>query len=70
MDLSKLPFHLQHKFDGRTYMTSGIDYALDPDTGMTNVGARRLSLRNRQELAFNLTNSSDLRNIYLKAVAR
>ncbi|MFH1491504.1 MAG: UbiD family decarboxylase, partial [Pseudomonadota bacterium] len=70
VDLSRLPFHPQHEFDGGTYLTSGIDYAVDPETGKTNVGARRLSLRSRRELAFNLTNPSDLRNIYLKTVAR
>ena len=31
-------------------MTSGIDYTIDPDTGLINVGARRLSLRSRKEL--------------------
>jgi len=70
VDLGRLPFHPQHEFDGGTYLTSGIDYAFDPDAGKTNVGARRLSLRGRRELAFNLTNPSDLRNIYLKTAAR
>ena len=70
VDLTRLPFHPQHQFDGGTYLTSGIDYAIDPDTGKTNVGARRLSLRSKRELAFNLTNVSDLRKLYLKTVAR
>ncbi|MDA0239784.1 MAG: UbiD family decarboxylase, partial [Proteobacteria bacterium] len=70
VDLSVLPFHPHHEFDGGTYLTSGIDYALDPETGMTNVGCRRLSLRSKNTLAFNLTAPSDLRRIYLKSVER
>jgi 2,5-furandicarboxylate decarboxylase 1 len=70
LDLTKLPFHPQHELDGGTYLTSGIDYAIDPDTGATNVGCRRLSLRNSREAGTNLTAPSHLKNIYTKAVAR
>lgn len=70
VDLSVLPFHPQHEYDGSTYMTSGIDFALDTETGLTNVGCRRLSLRSKNTLAFNLTAPSDLRRIYLASVAR
>src|SRR6185436_10883960 len=37
-DLSKLPFHPQHEYDGGVYLTSGIDFAMDPETGLVNVG--------------------------------
>src|SRR5262245_618479 len=30
VDLSKLPFYLQHEFDGATYISSGMDFAVDP----------------------------------------
>ena len=54
VDLTKLPFHPQHEFDGSTYLSSGIDYTIDPETGTTNVGCRRLSLRNRREAGTNV----------------
>jgi UbiD family decarboxylase len=69
-DLTRLPFHPQHEFDGSTYISSAIDYAVDPDTGVTNVGCRRLSLRNRRECGTNVTAPSDLRGIYRGCVAR
>lgn len=69
VDLTKLPFHPQHEFDGGTYLTSGIDYTIDPETGTTNVGCRRLSLRNRRECGTNVTAPSDLKTIYTKALS-
>lgn len=69
-DLTTLPFHPQHELDGGTYLSSAIDYCIDPDTGVTNVGCRRLSLRNRQEAGTNVTAPSDLRRIYRGCVAR
>lgn len=70
VDLSKLPFHPQHELDGSTYITSAIDYSIDPETGRTNVGTRRLSLRNRREAGTNLTHPTDLKRIYSRAAAR
>jgi len=70
IDLTKLPFHPQHELDGGTYVTSGIDYTIDPDTKTANVGCRRLSLRNRREAGINATAPSDLRRIYSKTAAR
>ncbi len=70
VDLTKLPFHPQHELDGSTYLSSGIDYTIDPETGTTNVGCRRLSLRNRREAGTNVTAPSDLKRIYTRAVAR
>ncbi|MBI4527679.1 MAG: UbiD family decarboxylase [Deltaproteobacteria bacterium] len=69
-DLTKLAFHVQHEFDGGTYISSGIDYTVDPETGRTNVGCRRLMLRGRHEMRSNLTNNSDLKKIYLKCLER
>jgi 2,5-furandicarboxylate decarboxylase 1 len=70
VDLSKLPFHPQHAYDGSCYMSSAIDYTIDPATGRRNVGCRRLSLRNRYECGTNVTAPSDLKRIYTACVAR
>jgi 2,5-furandicarboxylate decarboxylase 1 len=70
VDLTRLPFHVQHEFDGGPYISSGIDFCADPATGKTNVGCRRLMLRGRRELRSNLTDASDLKNIYLGCLKR
>src|ERR1700737_4642086 len=54
VDLTKLPFHPQHAYDGSCYMSSAIDYTVDPLTGRRNVGCRRLSLRTRYEAGPNV----------------
>src|SRR6201996_3489213 len=69
-DLTKLPFHPQHAYDGSCYLSSAIDYTIDPATGRRNVGCRRLSLRNRYEAGTNVTAPSDLKRIYTACVAR
>jgi 2,5-furandicarboxylate decarboxylase 1 len=70
VDLTKLPFHPQHAFDGSCYLSSAIDYTIDPATGRRNVGCRRLSLRNRYEAGTNVTAPSDLKRIYTACVER
>jgi UbiD family decarboxylase len=70
VDLTRLPFHPQHAFDGSCYLSSAIDYVIDPATGRRNVGCRRLSLRNRYETGTNVTAPSDLKRIYTASVAR
>jgi 2,5-furandicarboxylate decarboxylase 1 len=69
-DLTNLPAHLQHACDGGPYISSGIDYVIDPETGLTNSGCRRLMLRGRQEAGIDLVAPSDLREIYLRSAAR
>jgi 2,5-furandicarboxylate decarboxylase 1 len=49
-DLCKLPVHLQHAADGAPYISAGIDYALFPGTGFTNVGCRRIMLRGPRQV--------------------
>src|SRR5215472_4238685 len=61
IDLTTLPFHPQHQYDGGTYISSAIDFSVDPATGKTNVGCRRLMLRGRKHLRTNLTAPSDLK---------
>jgi 2,5-furandicarboxylate decarboxylase 1 len=70
VDLTKLPFHPQHAFDGSVYLSSAIDYVIDPATGRRNVGCRRLSLRNRYETGTNVTAPSDLKRIYTACIAK
>jgi len=70
VDLTRLPFHPQHAFDGSCYLSSAIDYTIDPAAGRRNVGCRRLSLRNRYEAGTNVTAPSDLKRIYTACVAR
>jgi 2,5-furandicarboxylate decarboxylase 1 len=70
IDLTRLPFHPQHEYDGSCYISAGIDYTIDPETGRTNVGSRRLSLRNRTQTGTNVTAPSDLKRIYEGCVAR
>ncbi len=70
VDLTRLPFHPQHEFDGSCYISAGIDYTIDPQTGRTNIGSRRLSLRNRTQTGTNVTSPSDLKRIYEGCVTR
>jgi UbiD family decarboxylase len=70
IDLTRLPFHLQHEYDGGVYISSGIDYAVDPATGKRNCGCRRLMLRSRNTMRANLTDMSDLKSMYLACLGR
>jgi len=70
IDLTVLPFHPQHDFDGGTYISSAIDYSVDPATGKRNVGCRRLMLRSKNTMRTNLTAPSDLRACYKACVER
>jgi 2,5-furandicarboxylate decarboxylase 1 len=70
VDLTRLPFHLQHELDGGVYISASIDYAVDPASGKRNVGCRRLMLRNRDTLRANLTDASDLKMMYLACLKR
>lgn len=63
-DLTALPVHLQHGQDGAPYISATLDFSVDPGTGNTNVGMRRLMLRGRQEAGIDLNAPSDLRAIY------
>ncbi len=63
-DLTAPPVHFQHGADGAPYISSSIDYVIDPQTGFTNVGLRRMMLRGRKEAGIDLVAPSDLRAIY------
>ena len=68
-DVTKLPVHLQHGADGGPYISASIDYVIDPKTGFTNVGLRRLMLRSEHETGVDLVAPSDLQAIYLANAA-
>ncbi|HVB33642.1 MAG TPA: UbiD family decarboxylase [Patescibacteria group bacterium] len=70
VDLTRLPFHPQHAFDGSCYLSAAMDFTIDPATGRRNVGCRRLSLRNRYEAGTNVSSPSDLKRIYQACLAR
>ena len=69
-DLTTLPVHLQHGLDGAPYISASIDYALDPQSSVTNIGCRRLMLRGPRAAGVDLNAPSDLRALYQAAVAR
>ena len=68
-DLTTLPVHLQHGRDGGPYISASIDYVIDPKSGWTNVGLRRLMLRGRRETGVDLVSPSDLKAIYEASAA-
>jgi UbiD family decarboxylase len=68
-DLTTLPVHLGHGADGAPYISSSTDFVIDPKTGWTNVGMRRLMLRGRREAGIDLVSPSDLRAIYEASAA-
>jgi UbiD family decarboxylase len=70
VDLTRLPFYPHHELDGSAYISAGIDYTRDPVSGRTNVGSRRLSLRNRYQTGTNVTAPSDLKRILQGCAAR
>ena len=69
-DFTQLPVHLQHALDGGPYISASIDYVIDPDSGFTNIGSRRLMLRGRREAGIDLVAPSDLQAIYRRVVAK
>jgi 2,5-furandicarboxylate decarboxylase 1 len=69
VDVTALPVHLQHGLDGAPYISASVDYVLDPKTGWTNVGMRRLMLRGPRETGVDLVSPSDLRALYEASAA-
>jgi UbiD family decarboxylase len=68
-DLTALPVHLGHGADGAPYISASVDFVVDPKSGWTNVGMRRLMLRGRHEAGIDLVSPSDLRAIYEASAA-
>jgi UbiD family decarboxylase len=70
VDLTKLPVHVQHGYDGGPYISASVDYSIDTRSGLTNVGMRRLMLRGRREAGIDVNAPSDLRAIYEASARR
>lgn len=70
VDLTALPVHLQHELDGAPYISASLDYVINPETGWTNTGARRLMLRGKAETGIDLVAPSDLKAIYEKCASK
>ena len=70
VDLVSLPFHLQHELDGGPYISSAVDFCVDPLTGRNNVGLRRLMLRDRRSMRSHLYSPSHIKDIYRGCVER
>lgn len=71
IDLTRLlPVHLQHDKDGGPYISAGLDFTIDPATGLTNVGVRRFMLRGKSTTGIDLVAPSDLRTMFLASAAR
>lgn len=69
-DFTRLPVPFQHDRDGGPYLSSTLDFAINPESGMTNLGCRRMMLRGRREAGVDLNAPSDLRAIYEAAARR
>jgi len=70
IDLTRLPFHLQHQLDGGPYISSALDFCVDPLTGRNNVGMRRLMLRDRCTMRSHLYSPSHMKQMYKACVER
>lgn len=68
-DFLKLPIPFQHALDGGPYLSATIDFTTHPETGLTNVGCRRMMITGRQEAGVDVTAPNDLRAMY-EACAR
>ena len=69
-DFTRLPVPFQHGRDGGPYLSSTLDFTVNPETGLTNLGCRRMMLRGRREAGVDLNAPSDLRAIYEAAARR
>lgn len=69
-DFTRLPVPFQHERDGGPYLSSTLDFTINPETGLTNLGCRRMMLRGRREAGVDLNAPSDLRAIYEASAGR
>lgn len=69
VDLTDFPIIFQHEKDGGPYISSGIQFAVDPELG-PNAGVYRQMLRTRNTTGIDLNSPSDLRLYYERALQR
>jgi 2,5-furandicarboxylate decarboxylase 1 len=68
IDLTELPIHLQHEYDGAPYVSAAYDVSRKANPEAFNLGCRRLMLRGPRTTGVDLNAPSDLRVRYLAAV--
>lgn len=69
-DFLRLPIPFQHDLDGGPYLSATLDITVNPQTGLTNIGCRRMMITGRREAGVDVTAPSDLRAIYEGCVRR
>jgi UbiD family decarboxylase len=70
VDLTELPWYLQHEKDGAPYLSNAVDVARNPQTGGHNVGMRRLMFEGRRQTGIHLAAPSDLQRLYRRNLAQ
>lgn len=66
VDLGSLPAMLYHQTDGAPYITAGIVFAKDPESGVYNLSYNRLMLKGKDRLGIFMTMGKHLYAIYSK----
>ncbi len=66
LDLRKLPAMMYHDTDGGSYITAGIVFAKDPDTGVFNLSYNRLMVKGRDRIGIFMTVGKHLNSLYSK----
>jgi len=66
IDLTKFPAMIYHDTDAGPYITSGIVFAKDPDTGVYNLSYNRLMVKGKDRLGIFMTVGKHLNVIYSK----
>lgn len=69
IDVTQLPAMVYHDTDVGPYITAGIVFAKDPDSGGYNLSFNRLMIKSRDRLGIFMTTGKHLNAIYTKAEA-
>ncbi|UCB49691.1 MAG: UbiD family decarboxylase [Deltaproteobacteria bacterium] len=70
VDLQKIPAMIYHDTDAGHYITAGIIFAKDPDTGVYNLSYNRLMVKGKDRLGIFMTVGKHLNAIYSKLEER
>ena len=68
--LDRLPLVHHHERDAARYISMGLTFATDPDTGLRNVGIYRYMQRDGRSLVPSLTSLSNIADIFRRCEAR
>lgn len=66
IDLTRFPAMMYHDTDAGPYITAGIVFAKDPDTGVYNLSYNRLMVKGKDQLGIFMTVGKHLNAIYSK----